>query len=256
MSQNRVANEIAHGRHLAAGVPEELWGWGTPAGRLRSRRRAALILEQARVEPTSRILEVGCGSGLFTELFAESGAQIVALDVSPELLALARKRGLPPQRVRFVEQRLEEFDQEADFDAVIGSSVLHHLDLVPALERAIALLAPGGRLSFAEPNMLNPQIFAERKFRRWFPDVSPDETAFVRPRLRRQLQEAGFESIEIEPFDWLHPSVPASWIGLVSRIGGLLERTWGLREFAGSLRIAASRPLPAAGATDASQPPS
>ena len=48
---NRVANEIAHGRHLAAGDPEELWGWGTPAGRVRARRRAALILEQARVEP-------------------------------------------------------------------------------------------------------------------------------------------------------------------------------------------------------------
>jgi 2-polyprenyl-3-methyl-5-hydroxy-6-metoxy-1,4-benzoquinol methylase len=241
MSQDRVANEIAHGRRLAAGVPEELWGWGTPAGRVRARRRAALILEHAGVGPSSRILEVGCGSGLFTELFAESGAEIVALDLSPELLALARRRGLP-QRVRFVEQCLEEFDRETGFDAVVGSSVLHHLDLVPALRRAFALLAPGGRLSFAEPNMLNPQIFAERTFRRWFPQVSPDETAFVKPRLRRQLHAAGFEDVDIEPFDWLHPSVPEAWIGAVSRLGACLERLWGVREFAGSLRIAARRP--------------
>jgi 2-polyprenyl-3-methyl-5-hydroxy-6-metoxy-1,4-benzoquinol methylase len=242
MSQNRVANEIAHGKRLAAGVPEELWGWGTPAGRVRARRRAALILEHAGAGPGCRILEVGCGSGMFTELFAESGAEIVALDLSPELLALARSRGLPPERVRFVEQRFEELDQEASFDAVIGSSVLHHLDLVPALEKAFALLKPGGRLSFAEPNLLNPQVFVERRFRRWFPNVSPDETAFVRPRLRRQLAALGFEDVDIEPFDWLHPAVPESWIGGVSRLGRLLEHIWGLREFAGSLRIAARRP--------------
>jgi len=55
MSPNRVANEIAHGKHLAAGVPEDLWGWGTPAGRVRARRRTALILEHARVGPASRL---------------------------------------------------------------------------------------------------------------------------------------------------------------------------------------------------------
>lgn len=250
MSRNRVANEIAHGKHLAAGVPEELWGWGTPAGKLRARRRAALILEHAGARPGSRVLEVGCGSGLFTELFAESGAEIVALDLSPELLALARRRGLPPERVRFVEQRFEELDEDAAFDAVLGSSVLHHLDLVPALRKALVLLKPGGKLSFAEPNMLNPQVFAERRFRRWFPNVSPDETAFVRPRLRRQLLEIGFEEVEIEPFDWLHPAVPESWIAGVTRLGWLLERTWGVREFAGSLRIAARRPRPGAASGD------
>lgn len=239
---NQVANEIAHGRHLAQGSPEESWGWDTPAGRLRARRRAALILEYADVTPESRILEVGCGSGLFTEMFAESGAQIVALDLSPDLLDLARQRGLPPDRVRFVQQRFEEYPGEGTFDAVIGSSVLHHLDVAPALERALALLKPGGRFSFAEPNLLNPQVWAERRFRRFFPQVSPDETAFLRRRLRRQLLQAGFESVEIEPFDWLHPSVPESLIPAVRRIGGLLERTWGVREFAGSLTIAARRP--------------
>ena len=34
--QDRILHEIAHGRTLADGVPEEAWGWGTPAGRLRA----------------------------------------------------------------------------------------------------------------------------------------------------------------------------------------------------------------------------
>jgi len=105
------------------------------------------------------------------------------------------------------------------------------------------LLKPGGRLSVAEPNMLNPQVFCERRFRRFFPHVSPDETAFVRSRLRRDLERAGFTSISIVPFDWLHPSTPAPLIPSVQRAGAVLERVWPLLEFAGSLSIRATRPV-------------
>lgn len=98
-------------------------------------------------------------------------------------------------------------------------------------------------MSFCEPNLLNPQVWAERKFRRFFPYVSPDETAFYAPSLRRQLLSAGFSDVEIEPFDWLHPSVPERLIGPVKFLEKILEGTPGLRQFAGSLRICATKPL-------------
>src|SRR6476620_11571169 len=41
---------------------------------------------------TLHILEVGCGSGQATELFSRADARIVATDLSPELIALARER--------------------------------------------------------------------------------------------------------------------------------------------------------------------
>ncbi len=239
---DRVANEIEHGRRLASDAPDLIWGWGTPAGRLRAERRAALVVEGARAAPGTRVVEVGCGSGLFTEHFARSGAEIIAVDLSPDLLEYARKRDLPSDRVRFVEGRFEEYEFGRDFDAVLGSSVLHHLELDVALARARELLRPGGRIAFAEPNMRNPQIFLERRFRRFFPSVSPDETAFVRGRLRGHLVRAGFVDIRIEPFDWLHPAVPESLIPLVSRVGRALESLPGIRQFAGSLIIEAARP--------------
>jgi hypothetical protein len=90
--------------------------------------------------------------------------------------------------------------------------------------------------------MLNPQVFLERRFRRWFPYVSPDETAFVRWRLRRRLAESGFEAISLRPFDWLHPSVPAPLIPAVEWAGRRLERIPGFRELAGSLLIRCRRP--------------
>jgi len=236
----RAQNEVAHGAFLAAEGPEAVWGWGSPAGQIRAKRRAALILGGAAVDRASRVLEIGCGTGMFTAAFAESGAEIVAVDLSPDLLAIAAQRQLT--RVRFVQSSFEDCEMDRPFDAVIGSSVLHHLNIERALPRIFELLKPGGRLSFAEPNMLNPQIYCERHFRRFFPQVSPDETAFVRTKLRRQLLASRFEDVSIRPFDWLHPSVPSSLISAVSKIGRGLERAWPLSEFAGSLLIRAKRP--------------
>lgn len=238
--RERVTHEIEHGRYLAAGAAEAIWGWETPAGRLRAARRGDLILEGARIGPSSRVIEIGCGTGLFTERFAQSGAHILAVDLSPDLLALARQRHLP--NVQFVEKSFEDCAVDGPFDAVIGSSVLHHLDLERSWPKIMELLAPGGRVSFAEPNMLNPQVFCERHFRRFFPQVSPDETAFVRRRLTRDLERVGFTSIDIQPFDWLHPATPAALIPGVSAVGRVLEAIWPLREFAGSLCIRAERP--------------
>jgi SAM-dependent methyltransferase len=240
---DRAINEVAHGRRLADRDPELVWGWGTPAGRLRAARRAALIAAGAGLRPGQRALEVGCGTGLFTEQFVRTGAHVVAIDISPDLLSLARDRGLPPDRVEFLERRLEEPWPTDGFDAVIGSSVLHHLDLAAALPRVRSLLRPGGVMCFAEPNLLNPQVFLERRFSFlpmfWY--VSPDETAFERRRLAARLRRAAFVDVSVTPFDWLHPAVPARITGAVAGLGRLLERTPVVRELAGSLYIRARR---------------
>jgi 2-polyprenyl-3-methyl-5-hydroxy-6-metoxy-1,4-benzoquinol methylase len=239
----RKDNEIAHGRMLAGDDPEMLWGWKTPAGRARAARRAALIAEAGGLGPGRRVLEIGCGTGMFTEMFAGSGAEIVAVDISGDLLARARERKLPPARVRFLEKRFEECEVDGPFDAVIGSSILHHLEVDPSLAKIRKLLKPGGTLCFAEPNYLNPQVFMERKFtflrKSLFSYVSPDETAFVRGPLRSRLEKAGFAEIRIVPFDWLHPSTPERLVPLVDRLGRVIERVPLLREFAGSLLIRA-----------------
>lgn len=245
VNDSRAGREIAHGIKLAKGDTESAWGWGSPAGKLRVARRAGLIASCAGLDARSRVLEIGCGTGLFTAMFAQSGARIVAVDLSGELLQKARQRGLPPQQVRFIEKRFEECAVEGPFDAVIGSSVLHHLDLLPSCLKIISLLKPGGTMAFAEPNMLNPQVFAERKFRKWFPYISADETAFVRRSLKRVLLEAGFEKVRIVPFDWLHPATPEMLMPLIQRVGRAFEKTPVVREFAGSLLVGASRPFTA-----------
>src|SRR5579871_4193214 len=238
---SRAEREILHGRHLAVLETETVWGWGTPAGKLRARRRADLIIEGANLSLGQRALEIGCGTGLFTEMFASRGAQIVAVDISGELLDKARARNLPAAQVTFLEKRFEDCDVNGRFDAVIGSSILHHLDIVDALVNIRRLLKPGGILSFAEPNLLNPQVYLERKlhFLPMFSYTSPDEVAFVRWKFARMLKEHGFGEISITPYDWLHPATPRPLIGAALGVGKLLEWLPGVREFSGSLYIRA-----------------
>ena len=92
--------------------------------------------------------------------------------------------------------------------------------------------------------MLNPQILIQKNIP-WIKERlgdSPDETAFVRWRLRALLLETGFVDVELVPFDWLHPFTPSGLISLVTWVGCRLEKTPILREFAGSLYIRCHRP--------------
>ena len=241
---HRAQHEIEHGRRLAASGAEHIWGWGTPAGQIRARRRADLIASGARLGPGTRALEIGCGTGIFTEYFARTGAEIVALDISEELLEIARNRSLP-KTVTFVCAPFEALGSEQPFDAVIGSSVLHHLEIEPALVEIHRLLKPGGVMGFAEPNMLNPQIMIQKNVP-WIKarmGDSPDETAFFRWQLARLMRDAGFVDVRTVPLDWLHPATPPRLIPTVQTLGYYLEKTPILREIAGSLYIFGRKPI-------------
>lgn len=245
VADRRIRNEIDHGRRLATVDPATVWGWGSPAGQERFARRSRAIVDGAAIGPGVETLEIGCGTGMLTAVLVERGARVVAIDVSAELLEHACSKGLPADRVSWVVGSFETESFDRRFDAVVGSSVLHHLDVPCALDHIRDLMEPGGRLAFAEPNLLNPQVLAERKLRflaPLFPHVSPDETAFVRWRLRRELIRRGFLDVEITPFDWLHPATPPVLIPLVRRLQRLLEATPILRELAGSLLITARLP--------------
>jgi hypothetical protein len=67
--------------------------------------------------------------------------------------------------------------------------------------------------------------------------VSPDEIAFVGWRVGRRLKEAGFSSVVVTPFDWLHPRRWPPLMRVVESAGAILERTPLLGEFWGSLLI-------------------
>jgi ubiquinone/menaquinone biosynthesis C-methylase UbiE len=237
------AGEIEHGAAIADRA-DVVWNWASPAGQVRAWRRAERIGCAAEFRAGLTVLELGCGTGVFTRYFAESRCELVAIDISPDLLERARSRlGLSEVRLRVEDAEQLSF-ADATFDRVVGSSVLHHLDLQRALAEIYRVLKPGGRMAFAEPNMLNPQIALQRTIpalRRWAQET-PEETAYFRWGLARRLEEAGFVNVHVEPFDFLHPAVPRPMVRLAAKIGRTLERLPILREIAGSLLLQAHKP--------------
>jgi len=246
--RSRLENEKAHGRAIA-GRAEEVWNWAGPAGRRRWARRVRFILD--RLPPGARVLEVGCGTGLLTQALAAPGRRVCAIDVSLDLLRRARQRVQGAAGVALSVQNAYGTGLRAGaFDAVVGISVLHHLELEAALQEFRRLLRPGGVLLFSEPNMLNPIILLQKNvpaLKRLAGD-SPDETAFVRGPLARRLAAAGFEGVRVVPFDFLHPATPAPAVAAVEQLSAALERVPWLRELGGSLLVEARAPGGAAGA--------
>ena len=115
------------------------------SGRLRQQLVDALSLA-----PGDRALELGCGTGQVTARLLTTGADVVAVDALPEMLAGARRRA--PGATYVIG---DAFDVEPGgrFDAVVLSFVLHNLDgprRRQLLARCVPLLAPGGQVAILD----------------------------------------------------------------------------------------------------------
>ena len=92
-----------------------------------------------------RILDLGCGTGHLTSQIAESGAQVVGLDHSAEMLAQARS-AIP--ELEFVQGDARDFTFAQPFDAVFSNAVLHWIRPPEAVIRCVYdALRPGGRFT-------------------------------------------------------------------------------------------------------------
>ena len=80
--------EIERGKFLAAGEPGQIWNWESSAGRWRWARRVRLLTRHLRAG--AEVLELGCDTGYFTWELCKTGASITAVDLSDDLLEIAR----------------------------------------------------------------------------------------------------------------------------------------------------------------------
>ena len=95
------------------------------------------------------VLEVGCGSGIAVQLFAEASANVTAVDLTPWAVATTKAR----MEAFGLEADVREADGEslpfadASFDVVFSWGVIHHTsDMDAALGQLVRVLRPGGRL--------------------------------------------------------------------------------------------------------------
>lgn len=231
--EDRLRNEIKHGATEAA-VRQAESGWNSPAGRVRSGRRIDFLVEGLGRE--AAVLELGAGTGIQTARLLRHFDKVVGIDISEALLAIARNRA--PEGIYEYGDAHNLVFPDSSFDAVLGVSILHHLDWDRCVGECYRVLKPGGVMRFSEPNLLNPQIFLQKNigFLKRLAGDSPDEYAFTRWQIRSSMSKAGFKKIKIRPYEFLHPATPEKLIPFVSAMEKFLSLT-PLAEFGGSLLI-------------------
>jgi ubiquinone/menaquinone biosynthesis C-methylase UbiE len=116
----------------------------------------AAIVKRMTARPIQNLLDAGTGTGRMLELLAPHARRAVGVDVSPEMLAIARDRLLRDDfkqvQVRLADTYRLPFRGDTDaFDAVLFHQVLHYLDDPgAAVTEAARVMAPGGRLLIAD----------------------------------------------------------------------------------------------------------
>ena len=116
----------------------------------------------------ARVLDVGCGGGLLSEAMAREGARVLGLDLSPELIDIAKLHRLESTQggaILDLDYRVQAVESLADaepgtFDAITCMEMLEHVpEPGSILEACARLLKPGGRLFVSTINR-TPAAFA------------------------------------------------------------------------------------------------
>jgi SAM-dependent methyltransferase len=169
---------------------------------------AARLVQHARLTPGARVLDVACGTGVVAITAARAGAQLTGLDLTPELLAVARENSaLAGVDIAWHEGDVEQLPFDAGtFDFVL--SQFGHM-FAPRPEVAVGemlrVLKPGGTIAFST---WPPELFIGRMFAlvgRYLPPPPPGvapptlwgDPNVVRERLGAKVRDLVFDRATI-----------------------------------------------------------
>jgi SAM-dependent methyltransferase len=148
----------------------------------------------------ARALELGCGLTNHAMPLAERGVEVCAIDISPVAVAEMRRRVVDTGLGHLVTTQVMNAEELAftagSFDLVVGTGILHHLDLSLVYPQIARVLRPGGVGAFVEPLGRNPLI---NLYRSLTPGMrTPDEHPLVESDFA--MAREWFENVEVSYF--------------------------------------------------------
>ncbi len=132
------------------------------------------------------VLEIGCGTGEFSRMLADRGWQVCAIDLSPNMIEVARSYSSP--NIDFQIADVLQWDFSEKFDAIVSIATLHHVPIELLLPKFKAALKPGGKLVVLD-------LVEAEGFDRLL-DLAAVPLNWIYQRLRNQKIEQSPEEIE------------------------------------------------------------
>ena len=124
----------------------------TPIGQLYRQQEEWLVFRSMiRLNPSMRVLELGCGAGRWALRIAPHVRHVTGVDLSPEMIRVAQDRQSAQRldNIDFLVGAAEEYISDGKFDLIYLSSVDQYLEDVAfcrMVEHVRSMLAPGGAL--------------------------------------------------------------------------------------------------------------
>lgn len=155
-----------------------------------------LVLDKAKGKVS--VLEVGCGSGIFTEMIRKhkNVGKLVCTDLSSEGIKICKKK-----RLNGVVANLEKLPfKDKSFDVICGFEVLHHVNN-PQKAISEACRVAKKTIFFHEPNSWN---FMRKLMERFYYDKRAHETSYSMPQFRKWFKNKPFK-LKIIPYSFFMP---------------------------------------------------
>jgi trans-aconitate methyltransferase len=186
---------------------------------------AESLVEALQPRAGERILDLGCGDGFLTRRIAESGATMVGVDSSPQMIAAAKERGVD---ARLASGEALPFNRE--FEAVFSNAALHWMsDHDAVLQSVYRALKPGGRFlaecgGHGNIAAIRVALLAVLSARGMASELIENNRFFGPAEYRTRLENHGFvvEEITLTPRLTPLPSGMADWLQTFRR--GVFEQ--------------------------------
>jgi ubiquinone/menaquinone biosynthesis C-methylase UbiE len=123
--------------------------------------------DQCGIRPTDTVLEIGCGSGLFTRALATRCAKLISQDLEPRYVDEARAKTTDLTHVEFLAVDVCKLELEHIADVIVLISVLPEIpEPIRALEACVRALKPGGQIIISQ-ELFEPEYVTRSQTDAW-----------------------------------------------------------------------------------------